>query len=72
MAHHKSNDSRRHIPHCSKCGAPARVIVLTKARVRCDLEDDGGVGKVLSASRTNDTMVGYECGGGHVWENAKR
>lgn len=52
---------------CPKCGTRARVIVLVKAKVRCILEADDSVGKVLSASRDKDTVIGYECGGGHTW-----
>lgn len=58
------------IPACPKCGAPARIVVVIKARVRCVLESDGTPGKVLSASRDTSAAVAYECGGGHTFEAA--
>lgn len=51
---------------CPRCGTPARVVIVQKARVRCELKADGEPGAVLSASRKG-ACVGYECGGGHVW-----
>lgn len=59
------------LPNCPKCGAPARVVIVYKARVRCALNDDGTVGRVLSASRANLSVVGYECGGGHEWPSSE-
>lgn len=56
------------IPVCPKCGAPARIIVVIKARVRCVLESDGSPGKVLSAVLSDQGTVAYECGGGHTFE----
>ena len=53
-------------PVCPKCGCPARVALVRKAQVRCVLEVDGALGKVLSASRDAE-IAGYECGGGHTW-----
>jgi hypothetical protein len=55
------------VPTCPKCGTPARVVIVRKARVRCVLQSDGTVGEVISASRTNESVIAYECGGGHVW-----
>lgn len=55
-------------PVCPKCGCPARVVVIIRARVRCILNEDRSVGRVLSASRGEDLVVGYECGGGHEWK----
>jgi hypothetical protein len=53
---------------CPKCGEPPRVVVITKAKVRCQLNADGSVGKVLSTSLDEDALVyGYECGGSHMW-----
>jgi hypothetical protein len=54
-------------PACPKCGEPARVIILTSARVRCELHDDGTPGRVRSAARPLAGTVEYECSGGHVW-----
>jgi len=56
------------IPRCPKCGEPARVVIITKARVRCHLNDDGTPGKVLSASRDKPSAQGFECGAPHTWE----
>ncbi len=52
---------------CPRCGTPARVVVLVRARIRCELDADGEVGRVLSASREDSSPVAYECGGGHSW-----
>jgi hypothetical protein len=49
------------------CGEPARLIILTNARVRCELRDDGTPGRVRQAARSLTGAVEYECGGGHVW-----
>jgi hypothetical protein len=61
-------------PICPKCGTQARVVVVFKAKVRCKLNADGTFGKVLSASKTAGSVLGYECGGGHAWlcEEAQR
>ena len=56
-------------PICPRCGEPAQVVILLKARVRCELLPSGESGRVLSASRDKHTITGYECGGGHVWES---
>lgn len=53
---------------CPRCGCPARVIIIRKARVRCELGEDGGIGRVLSASKDVESVIGYECGGRHSWE----
>lgn len=58
------------LPRCQKCGEPARVVIIRKARVRCALSDDGTIGDVISASRTPGESVGYECGGGHTWSSS--
>lgn len=55
-------------PLCPKCGTPARVATLVKARVRCELLPDGTPGRVLSTSRDTPGPTAYECGGGHTWE----
>jgi hypothetical protein len=55
-------------PRCPRCGEPARVVVVVKARVRCGLNVDGSPGVVLSVSRREALEIeGYECGGGHHW-----
>lgn len=56
-------------PTCPKCGTPARVLIVKKARVRAVLNADGTRGEILSFSRERDPseVVSYECGGGHVW-----
>lgn len=54
---------------CPKCGEPARIAIVTKARVRCQINADGKLGKVLSASVEEGTSFSYECGGGHTWSN---
>jgi hypothetical protein len=53
-------------PLCPKCGAPARVVLVERAAVRCKLEEDGTPGRVLSL-RGGAREIGYECGGGHSW-----
>lgn len=60
-------DNKEKFPHCPQCGTPARVVLIKKASIRCALNADGTVGKVLSASRDSEAS-GYECGGGHKWE----
>ncbi len=54
---------------CPKCGEPARIIILTAARVRCMLLKDGSIGTVLSVAgrQKNVENAGFECGGGHKW-----
>jgi hypothetical protein len=54
-------------PTCPRCGCPARVAVITKARVRCLLNGDGGIGEMISASRGSSSVTAYECAGGHVF-----
>lgn len=54
-------------PLCPQCGEAARVVIVSKARVRCQLREDGSIGKVLSTSRTPDSKLLFECGGGHVF-----
>lgn len=54
-------------PQCPKCGCPARNVLLRKAKVRCVLNNDGTIGKVMSCSREKDTIVGYECGFKHIF-----
>lgn len=54
-------------PRCPKCGEPARDIVLSAARVVCELHPDGTPGNILSTSRPTGTAE-YVCGGGHVWK----
>jgi hypothetical protein len=55
------------LQRCPKCGEIARVVILTKAKVRCVLKNDGTIGEVLSASRDVGTITSYECGGHHIW-----
>lgn len=55
------------LPSCPKCGCPARVVIILKARVRCELLPDGTIGKMLSASRNHQETFAFECGGGHEW-----
>jgi hypothetical protein len=55
-------------PRCPKCGEPARVAIVKMARVRCELEADGSVGRVLSTTRNKKVPLEYECGGGHTWD----
>lgn len=57
------------VPTCPKCGTTARVVVILKARVRCEINSDGSIGRVISASRSNASTLGYECGGGHEWQS---
>jgi hypothetical protein len=59
------------VPYCPKCGCPARVVVIRKARVKCVLESDGTVGEVLSTSRDSPVVEEYECGGNHTWKGDK-
>jgi len=54
------------VPTCPKCGEPARVVVILKARVRCELLPEGKLGRVFSASKGGQAL-GYECGGRHEW-----
>jgi hypothetical protein len=57
------------IPRCPRCGEPARVAVLNRARVRCQLEADGTIGRVLSMSKETDPPIAeFECSGGHSWK----
>ena len=53
---------------CPRCGCVARVAVVQRARVRCEIDPDGTVGRVLSMSREASIIDAYECGGGHVWK----
>lgn len=62
-------------PTCSKCGEPARVVVAL-ARVRFELLNDGGMGRVVEVTPTLDdefmdsmspSRQRYICGGGHEW-----
>lgn len=55
------------LPKCPKCGTAAQNVLMQKPQVRCRLNNDGSVGKVLSYSRSGE-IVGYECGGGHTWK----
>jgi hypothetical protein len=59
------------IPQCPKCGEPARIVVLTKARVRYQLNPDGSPGTVVSVSRDQNRDQNFECGGGHTWKALK-
>lgn len=54
-------------PLCPKCGQPARVAVVINARIRCALEADGSVGRVLSISKDTSPPISFECGGKHFW-----
>ena len=56
------------LPVCPRCGCVARVAVVQRARVRCEIDPDGTVGRVLSMSREASVIDAYECGGGHVWK----
>ena len=59
---------------CPKCGEPARIAIILKARVRYLLEDKNGrPGKILGMSKKSDEsldgdVAAYECSGGHVWQ----
>lgn len=56
-------------PRCPRCGEPPRVVVIRRARVRCQVLSDGSIGRVLSATTEREPEVlGYECGGRHEWE----
>lgn len=55
------------IPSCPKCGTPARVALVERAVVRCEINADGSIGRVLSL-RGEAKQIGYECGGGHKWD----
>lgn len=55
-------------PTCPKCGTPARVAIIERARVRCELNADGSIGRVLSTTRESSLPVAFECGGRHTWE----
>lgn len=52
---------------CPRCGEPARVVIITKALVRCVLERDGDIGRVISASRRDGGVEAFECGARHRW-----
>ncbi len=54
-------------PRCPRCGTPARVAILQKARVRCELAADGTVGRVLSTTKEPSDPAAFECGGRHTW-----
>jgi len=56
------------VTNCPKCGCPARIVIIEKARVRCELLPDGNTGRVVSASRDKGPPLAFECGGGHVWK----
>lgn len=59
-------------PLCPRCGEPARVVVMQKARVRCRLDADGQIGAVLSTfSDLSAATRAYECGGGHVFRSTE-
>jgi hypothetical protein len=54
-------------PRCPHCGEPARTITMV-AKVICELDHDGSVGRVLRAGkRKPDTEAQYECGGHHIF-----
>lgn len=52
---------------CPRCGCRGTVVRLHVTRVRCNLNPDGSVGRVLSATRKDTTRAEFECGFGHVW-----
>lgn len=56
---------------CPRCGCAARVAILRRERVRCEINPDGTLGRVLSMSREVPTVHAYECGGGHVWKESE-
>jgi hypothetical protein len=56
------------LPRCPKCGEPARIVVLSPARVRCQLNADGTPGKILSALWDKPSDQSFECGGQHTWK----
>lgn len=58
-------DSR---PRCTKCGEPARVVIVRDAYVQCELGNDGSVGRVLYALIKDSKVKSYKCGGGHTWK----
>lgn len=53
-------------PRCPKCGEPARE-VIAEARVRCELKDDGTMGRIVGVGGTIAELHAYVCGGGHEW-----
>lgn len=55
------------VPRCIMCGEPARIVLIKKHYIRCELDKDGSIGKVISLSREPSSIHGYECGGGHKW-----
>lgn len=59
-------------PTCPQCGCPARIVIVRKAHVRCELNEDGSLGRVRSAARGPDSTVAYECGGGHTFDGGAR
>jgi hypothetical protein len=50
-------------PTCPLCGCPAREVLMT-ARVRCELNEDGSVGRTLWAGERLGMPL-YVCGGDH-------
>jgi hypothetical protein len=44
------------------------VALVQKALVRCTLNADGSIGAVLTMSREEADVVGFECGGKHKWQ----
>lgn len=60
------------VSRCPRCGEPARIAIIKRARVRCVLKADGSIGRVLSASKEASPITAYECGGGHTWEKEKQ
>lgn len=51
-------------PRCPKCGEPARQ-VIAEAKVRCELTNDGLMGRIVGVGATVVETHIYVCGGGH-------
>lgn len=67
----QASSKQKKFPQCPKCGCPARVVVVRRARVRAVLNADGSIGKLISCSRDNEDVLGFECSAGpqHFWED---
>lgn len=54
-------------PRCPKCGEPARQ-VIAEGKVRCELKDDGTLGRIVGVGATVVALHIYICGGSHEWK----
>ena len=54
-------------PICPECKEPAKVVTFNDAYVNYEVDDDGGVGKMLSIERTS-SLVTLECANKHIWK----